>query len=179
MCYRTPCPQLAVSCFFFPSSSQQLSPLFYIPNTKGALNRRGGERACNVHRQQNAECYFPMYFQFTYFVILTPCFSLDWLSSALVFGEDLACELEIKDTEGAIRWHKLSCCWEQWLFELHPMILVLNLARYSGWWVTLAGRDSLPPLGWCFLSAINIAILLQDSFPLNVSTLTTYDFSHA
>ena len=55
------------------------------------------------------------------------------------------------------------------MFELHSMILALNLARYPGWSVTLAGRDGLLPLGWRFLSFTDI--LLQETFLMNVSNL--------
>ena len=55
------------------------------------------------------------------------------------------------------------------MFELHLTILALNLAHYPGWSVILAGRDTLPPLGWHFLSIIDI--LLQENFLMNVSNL--------
>ena len=55
------------------------------------------------------------------------------------------------------------------MFELHSTILVLNLARYPGWSVTLAGRDGFRPLGWHFLNFTDI--LLQENFPMNVSNL--------
>ena len=54
------------------------------------------------------------------------------------------------------------------MFELYSMILVLNLAHYPGWSVTLAGSDSLLPIGW-HLSITDI--LLQETFLMNVSNL--------
>ena len=69
---------------------------------------KGNKRACNIHGRQMlsvTKYSFQMYFQYVYCLIFVPHFSLEWSSAALVFGEDLACKLEIKkfsDTEGAI-----------------------------------------------------------------------------
>ena len=98
-----------------------------------------------------------------------PCFSLEWLRPRLQCSTLAKNKCDFSDTEIAIEWHTLSCCWEWWMFELHSTILTLSLAHYPDWSVTLAGRDSLPPLGWHFLSITDV--LLQETFPINVSNL--------
>ena len=54
---------------------------------------------------------FQIHFLYVYCIILVPCFLLEWLSVALLFGKDLVYKLETEDfldTEGAIGWHTLS-----------------------------------------------------------------------
>ena len=80
-------------------------------STKGAS--RGMQHNIDREMLSVTKYRFQVYFQYMYCVILVPHFSLEWPSVAFVFGEDLACELEIEDfldTEGAIGWHTLSCC---------------------------------------------------------------------
>lgn len=57
------------------------------------------------------------------------------------------------------------------MFELHPTILALDLARY-----TLVRLSSS---AWMALRTTDIVVVLQESFPLNISILAVYNFSHA
>ena len=65
------------------------------------------------------------------------------------------------------------------MFELHPTILVLNLAHYPGWCVNLAGRDGLPPLPKYYryhcLAARKLSIEHQLSYHTRFFTSLTGD----
>ena len=96
---------------------------YFIVSTRVHWATKDAERTCNVHRRQT-----PWWFISSWFLVCALCNSCATYfarmttgipSAALVFGENLGCELEIKDflvTKGATVWHTLNCCWEWWIF---------------------------------------------------------------
>ena len=136
------------------------------------MSPQRSERACYIHRWQNAECYFSNLFLVCALCNFCAMFfarMAESPSAMLIFGRDLACELDFLDTGGVIGWHRLSSC-----LRVVKSYIRRYLSKSGPLLQSAVGRDGLPPFGWCFLSTTNIVVLLHDSFPLNVSILTVH-----